>query len=136
MNNQIVITKDGSHSIFNPIINECYHSKNGAIIEAEHVFIKNGFSSFQKESINILEVGFGSGLNALLTYQKAEQKLTRVNYHAIELYPLKKKILMQLNYTNLIGLKKKEFLIISKDWPLGKVLLTTFDIISYFLDNM
>ena len=127
MNNQIVITNDGSHSIFNSIINECYHSKNGAIIEAEHIFIKNGFSSFKKESVNILEIGFGTGLNALLTYQKAEQKLITVNYHAIELYPLKKNFFMQLNYTNLIGLKKKEFLAIHKcNWG------TEYSISNYF----
>lgn len=114
MNNQIVITNDGSHSIFNATINECYHSKNGAIIESEHVFIKNGFSLCKQENINILEIGFGSGLNALLTYQKAEQKLTKVNYHAIELYPLKNQILKQLNYTNLIGADKEKFLSIHK----------------------
>ena len=83
-------SNDGSHTIFNSNINECYHSKHGAIVEAEHVFIRNGFSTIKKPKLNILEIGFGTGLNALLTFQKAEQKLAEVNYHAIELYPLEK----------------------------------------------
>jgi tRNA U34 5-methylaminomethyl-2-thiouridine-forming methyltransferase MnmC len=110
MENKLVITNDGSHSIFNPIINECYHSKHGAIVEAEHVFIRNGFSALNKEKLNILEVGFGTGLNALLTYQKAEQKLIEVNYQTMELYPVNKENYMQLNFTDLIGLKHEKLL--------------------------
>ncbi len=110
MDNKIVITNDGSHSIFNPEINEHYHSKHGAIVEAEHVFIRNGFSACKKTKINILEVGFGTGLNALLTYQKAQQKSIKVNYHTIERYPLIKKSYSQLNFTNLIGLEEEDLL--------------------------
>ena len=73
MKNKLVVTNDGSHSVFNYSINECYHSKHGAIVEAEHVFIRNGFSSIKKAKTRVLEVGFGTGLNALLTYQKAQQ---------------------------------------------------------------
>ena len=108
--NKLVITNDGSHSIFNTKIKECYHSKHGAIVEAEHVFIKNGFSAINRSELNILEVGFGTGLNALLTYHKAEQRSTQVNYHTMELYPIKKDVYTQLNFTSLIGLKKTEFL--------------------------
>ena len=110
MKNKLVITNDGSHSIFNPKINECYHSKHGAIVEAEHVFIKNGFSAINKAEITILEVGFGTGLNALLTYQKATHKSIKVNYHAIEAYPVKKENYKKLNFTDLIGLEKERLL--------------------------
>jgi len=110
MDNKLVITNDGSHSIFNLKINECYHSKHGAIVEAEHVFIRNGFSAVNKHKLNILEVGFGTGLNTLLTYQKAEQKSINVNYHTIELYPVNKEVYMQLNFTKLIGLEQKKLL--------------------------
>ena len=110
MSNRIVVTNDGSHSIFNPKINECYHSKHGAIVEAEHVFIKNGFSAVNKHKLNILEVGFGTGLNALLTYQKTMQKLIKVNYHAIEPYPVDEDYYMKLNFTDLIGLDKEKLL--------------------------
>ena len=108
MKKQLIITNDGSHSLFLPKINESYHSKHGAIVEAEHVFIRNGFSTVRKSNINILEVGFGTGLNALLSYQKANQKEINVNFHTIELYPINKKTYLQLNFTDLIGLEKKD----------------------------
>ena len=110
MNDKLIFTNDGSHTIFNSKINECYHSKHGAIVEAEHVFIRNGFSTIKKPKLCILEIGFGTGLNALLTFQKAEQKLVEVNYHTIELYPLKKNSYTQLNFTELIGLEKEKLL--------------------------
>ena len=110
MENKLVITNDGSHSIFNAEVNETYHSKHGAIVEAEHVFIKNGLLAENKKQFNILEVGFGTGLNALLTAQKAKQKNIAVNYHAIELYPVPKESYMQLNFTALIGEESSELL--------------------------
>ena len=103
MDNKIVITNDGSHSIFNPEVNETYHSKHGAIVEAEYVFIKNGLLAEKKNQFHILEVGFGTGLNALLTLQKSKQKKISINYHAIELYPVPKESYSQLNFTELIG---------------------------------
>lgn len=110
MQNKIIITNDGSHSIFNSEINETYHSKHGAIVEAEHVFIRNGFSSANKNELNILEVGFGTGLNALLTYQKTLQKATYVNYHAIELHPVTNEKYKRLNFAELIGLEHHNLL--------------------------
>ena len=110
MNNKIVITNDGSHSIFNAKVNETYHSKHGAIVEAEYVFIKNGLMAENKKQFNILEVGFGTGLNALLTAQKAQQKKIAINYHGIELYPVPKESYIQLNFTELIGEEKSKLL--------------------------
>ena len=110
MTNKLVITNDGSHSIFNPEVNETYHSKHGAIVEAEYVFIKNGLLVENKKKINILEIGFGTGLNALLTAQKAQQKKIDINYHGIELYPVPKESYSQLNFTELIGEKKSKLL--------------------------
>ncbi len=117
MENKIILTSDGSHSIFNPKINECYHSKHGSIVEAEHVFIKNGFSALKKDNLFILEVGFGTGLNTLLTYQKAEKRSINVKYHCIELYPVKEKNYMQLNFAELIGINKEILLSIHEsEW--------------------
>ena len=110
MENKLVITNDGSHSIFNPEINECYHSKHGAIVEAEHVFIRNGFSVVNKQNLNILEIGFGTGLNALLTSQKAVQKKVTVNYQTMELYPVSEDNYSKLNFTDLIGIEQDELL--------------------------
>ena len=110
MKNRLVFTNDGSHSIFNPTINETYHSKHGAIVEAEHVFIKNGFSQINKSNFSILEVGLGTGLNALLTAQKAMQKSITINYQAIELFPVKKEHYEKLNFTDLIGIESKQLI--------------------------
>ena len=110
MSNKLVITNDGSHSIFNPEVNETYHSKHGAIVEAEYVFIKNGLLAENKKQFSILEVGFGTGLNALLTAQKAQQKKIAINYHGIELYPVPKESYIQLNFTELIGEEKSKLL--------------------------
>ena len=76
---EIIQTKDGSTTIYLPDWEESYHSKHGAIQEAYHVFIKNGFSLFQGKSISILEIGFGTGLNAFITCLESEKTLQSVN---------------------------------------------------------
>ncbi|MDR1357105.1 MAG: tRNA (5-methylaminomethyl-2-thiouridine)(34)-methyltransferase MnmD [Tannerellaceae bacterium] len=92
-------TADGSHTLFVPSMNEHYHSVNGAIQESMHVFIRAGLCRLTKESIRVLEVGFGTGLNALLTLLEAErrEKLS-IEYHAVELYPLPASLTSGLNY--------------------------------------
>ncbi len=68
MDLKLIISKDGSHTIYRQDIDETYHSRHGAIQEAMHVFIRKGLKEIEKskKEINILEVGFGTGLNALL----------------------------------------------------------------------
>jgi len=129
MKNKLVITNDGSHSIFNAEMNECYHSKHGAIVEAEYVFIKNGLLAENKKQFNVLEIGFGTGLNALLTAQKARQKNISVNYHAIELYPVPEKNYSQLNFTELIGERKSKLLQIHEcEWEKEHVINNFFNL--------
>ena len=110
MERKVIITSDGSSTIHLPEWDEHYHSKHGAIVEAEYVFIKNGLLAENKKQFSILEVGFGTGLNALLTAQKAQQKKISINYHGIELYPVPKESYSQLNFTELIGEKKSKLL--------------------------
>lgn len=102
---EIILTADGSHSIRVPELNENYHSKFGAITESEHIFINAGLLSVAENitTINILEVGFGTGLNALLTYYAAIKKNLYINYTAIELYPLEWSLAKTLNYTTIIN---------------------------------
>ncbi|MBT4218065.1 MAG: SAM-dependent methyltransferase, partial [Flavobacteriales bacterium] len=69
MKKELIITKDGSHSLFVPDLNESYHSIHGSISEAIHVFINSGLLYHPKKNINILEIGFGTGLNTLLTLE-------------------------------------------------------------------
>ena len=94
--NKIIITNDGSHSIYSSKFKESYHSLNGSISESLHVFIKNGLKTVHKENINILEVGFGTGLNVLLTI--IENKKKKLNFHTIEKYPITREIYEKLNY--------------------------------------
>jgi len=106
---QIITTQDGSHSLFNPALNETYHSVHGAIQESIHVFIKNGLSFLvgrsNPDQINILEMGFGTGLNALLTLQESLKKKNRIYYTTVEAFPLEREIWSSLNYTNSLGQK-------------------------------
>lgn len=98
MKREIIITNDGSSSIYVPELNETYHSKNGAIQEAYHVFINAGFSQINKNSINILEIGFGTGLNAFITYLEAKKTNTQINYIGVEAYPVSHEEIKVLNY--------------------------------------
>ncbi|MBW2962573.1 tRNA (5-methylaminomethyl-2-thiouridine)(34)-methyltransferase MnmD [Mesonia aestuariivivens] len=102
MKREIITTDDGSTTIHLPEWNEQYHSKHGAMQEAYHVFIKTGLSYLiEKEkypAIHILEIGFGTGLNAFITLLEAEEKQLKVNYKGIEAYPVKKEELEKLNY--------------------------------------
>lgn len=96
---QLVITDDGSHTLYKPDMDEHYHSVYGALTESMHVFIQSGFNIFHdSERISIFEVGFGTGLNALLTCMMSEQQQKNVRYVSIEKYPLDSSITSQLNY--------------------------------------
>lgn len=106
---KIIITGDCSHSIFNDELNEHYHSDKGAISESKHVFIENGLAQINKASLNIFEIGFGTGLNALLSYQYAKGNELKINYISIEKYPLPLELIQQLNYTDLLSLDENIF---------------------------
>lgn len=100
---ELQTTADGSHTLFVPELNEHYHSTFGAIQESRHVFVKSGFQFLKPKlnEINLLEVGFGTGLNALLTLlQKGK---TKVNYTAIEAHPPDSGLIAQLNYSHQTG---------------------------------
>ncbi|MFN8208633.1 MAG: tRNA (5-methylaminomethyl-2-thiouridine)(34)-methyltransferase MnmD [Bacteroidales bacterium] len=101
-NNQLRLTEDGSHTVFSPDFVENYHSSHGAVTESMHVFIKNGLDAVHLQSIRILEVGFGTGLNALLTIRELAGKPRQVYYHGVEAFPLEESVYKELNYTGLI----------------------------------
>ena len=98
------MTADGSHTLFHPGLNENYHSTYGAIRESLHVFIEAGFRHIASlhDRLNILEIGFGTGLNALLTQIGAETSGKAVVYTAIEACPLEREIWEQLNYPRML----------------------------------
>lgn len=102
-NHQIIISSDGSHTIYLPDLDETYHSSHGAIAESEHIYINHGLHTMQKPNVKILEVGFGTGLNALLSYQYAKRSSLNINYDALEPFPLNRDIVSQLNYCEKLG---------------------------------
>jgi tRNA U34 5-methylaminomethyl-2-thiouridine-forming methyltransferase MnmC len=115
---EIIITSDGSHTIFVPELNEHYHSIYGAVQESEFIFIRNGFEICKADPLNIFEVGFGTGLNALLTAIKSKSGSREVLYTSIEKYPLSEKIVNSLNHYLFAGKEGKEIfnLIHSSPW--------------------
>lgn len=106
-NIEIVTTADGSKTIFNPQVGENYHSKHGALQESQHVFVNSGLKYYhqhlQKNEISILEIGFGTGLNFLLSAQYAAEAQLSLNYTGIEAYPLSTDILNETGYKTLIA---------------------------------
>jgi len=100
---ELRMTADGSNTIFSDIFLESYHSMNGAVTESIHVFIEAGLKSCIKKSIRVFEVGFGTGLNALLSCIEAQKQLITVEYHSVELYPIAMEFVDHLNYHDFLS---------------------------------
>lgn len=107
MKREIIITSDGSTTIQLPDWNEQYHSKHGAIQEAYHVFLDTGFFKIDLQEIAILEIGFGTGLNAFITFLEAKKLHKKVKYVGVEAYPVSVEEIQGLNYVS--ELKALEF---------------------------
>ncbi len=104
----LFLTEDGSHSVYSEQLGVSYHSKHGAIQETQHVFINAGLEYILQQSpteINILEIGFGTGLNAFMTFLESEHQPIQatINYFAIEAYPLSMEQVFELNYVLLLN---------------------------------
>lgn len=121
-NRKIITTNDGSVTIYIDDWNESYHSKHGAIQEAKHVFIKNGLDCFKEsENVVILEIGFGTGLNAFITLLEAQEKQQKIEYVGVEAYPIAEEEISLLNYVEQLGatLNTSDFKQIHKtDWEI------------------
>lgn len=100
---RLVLTGDGSHTLFIPEMNEHYHSTYGALTESLQVFIGSGLQYFSgKGEVSVFEAGFGTGLNALLTSLSALRTGMKVHYDALEKYPVSMELVKQLNYPSLL----------------------------------
>lgn len=108
MKRVIEISGDGSHTLFVPALDEHYHSTKGAIQEAIHVYLDAGLRNCDKEEIHLLEIGFGTALNAFLTLIGAEASGKRVKYTALEKYPITVDEARGLNYAERIAPGKEE----------------------------
>jgi len=106
METKLVITGDGSTSLFIPDLDEHYHSIHGAIQESIHVFINAGLIPIlaTKDEIQILEIGFGTGLNALLTGIESRNHTTSIQYTSIEKYPVSPEFINHLNFCTLLDI--------------------------------
>lgn len=94
-------TADGSETLYSSELQESYHSLNGAVQESRHVFIEAGLKQCTKKSIQLFEIGFGTGLNALLTWGEAKRSRLDITYSAIEAFPLPPEITSALGYDSL-----------------------------------
>ncbi len=103
---QLLITEDGSHTLYTPEFKETYHSMHGAIQESGYVFIEQGLGFYKSRGggrqVSIFEVGFGTGLNALLCVLYAKKNNLSIKYRSIEALPLLSSEIQQLNYPDLI----------------------------------
>jgi len=108
MKKEVVVTGDGSKTIHMPELNESYHSTHGALQEAEHVFIKYGLDQLEKESIDVFELGFGTGLNAILAYRFSKENNVHISYVGVEAYPVSMEMLEALDYTDFLTANEKK----------------------------
>ncbi len=129
---RLVHTADGSHSIYLPELNEHYHSVHGAIQESKHVFIHAGFHAIHHNPLHILEIGLGTGLNALLTLLENKNQPRLVNYTSLEKYPLTPEVYSTLNYPQLLHGGSVEFLKIHETpWEKVQLINDWFSIIKH-----
>jgi tRNA U34 5-methylaminomethyl-2-thiouridine-forming methyltransferase MnmC len=113
---RLVITGDGSHTLYNTQLDETYHSRNGALTESRHIFLDQGLAYYLRKNprctkVRIFEMGLGTGLNALLALQWAIENQVRVEYHAVDTTPLDMDMIQQLNYPEVMK------------WPQGRTFL-------------
>ena len=96
-------TADGSKTLFVPQLDEHYHSVKGALTESQHIFIRMGFLHSQLSTLHVLEVGFGTGLNAFLTLLEAEKNHRTTYYTSLELNPLPVDTIREMNYAQIVA---------------------------------
>lgn len=115
-------TQDGSHSIFSEEFGVSYHSKYGAVQETKHVFIDAAlrFKAVVQKEISILEIGLGTGLNALMTYLEAKKRNLDISYVAYEAFPISMEAAQQLNFNEILKVEKEDALVLQRlhdsDW--------------------
>lgn len=132
----IKTTADGSDTLYVPEIDESYHSTNGAVQESLHIFINDGFHQCKKKTVKVLEIGFGTGLNAFLTLIEAERENKSVIYTGLEFYPVETIEAVKLNFPELIEPDKRaEFEALhSCEWNRRVKITTNFTLIKQRVD--
>ena len=108
---KVILTEDGSPSLIVPELNETYHSIHGAINESVHVFINAGLSQINLSEVTVFEMGFGTGINALLSLKFAQERNIKINYITIEKYPLTAAEVYEINLEKIFPEFSKEILL-------------------------
>lgn len=136
MQPQLLITSDSSHTLYHPQLNETYHSKSGAIGESQYVYIDSGlaYKAHNQDTLAIFEFGFGTGLNALLTWMFAENNNKKIVYDSVEKYPLGIEINEQLNYGHQLLQQDKFATLHNLAWDETFILSSHFVFHKYFAD--
>lgn len=119
MQHIIEITEDGSHTLYVPELDEHYHSTHGAIRESLHVYLDAGLHHCSKPEVNVLEIGFGTGLNAFLTLLDIEKSAKTVKYTTLERYPISLADAQIFNYGKLLDPAKEEMFMQIHSCPWG-----------------
>jgi len=134
---QIVSTKDGSQTILNEALGSTYHSRHGALTESQHVFIAKGLEKVLESGmteITILEMGFGTGLNTLLTAIIAAERNIQINYHALELFPLPESVWMEYQLPDELAENRALFESLHReDWNKEVSINTNFSITKHHI---
>ena len=121
--NILTQTADGSNTLFNETIGEHYHSAHGALQESKHVFLEAGLkyaiSQKEEKEISVLEVGFGTGLNFILSFAHCEENNIKLNYTGIEAFPLTEEIIKQTGYDEYVSKNVWQDFISKYDYALG-----------------
>lgn len=136
MNQKIIVTNDNSHSIYVEQLNETYHSINGAVTESKHIYINQGLAVLKSKSLNVFEMGFGTGLNALLSFEHAQHNKVKVNYETCEKYPINADIVNSLNFDNFLNLPESSifFYAIHAKTNFNNYHFNNFDFTKYHAD--
>lgn len=104
---EIVRTEDGSNTIYNSEVGENYHSRHGALQESRHVFLRSGLEYFlsinNTNNVSILEIGFGTGLNFLLSADYCIPQNITLDYTGIEAYPVPESMIAQTGYDEYVS---------------------------------
>jgi tRNA U34 5-methylaminomethyl-2-thiouridine-forming methyltransferase MnmC len=134
MKREIITTEDGSTTIHLPEWDEQYHSKHGAIQEAYHVFIEMGFFHFLKKNqpklLHILEIGFGTGLNSIVTLIEAKKLNIEVEYTGVEAYPIASDEVGKLNYAKQLNVSDELFNQLHlSDWEISEEIISDFKLL-------
>jgi tRNA U34 5-methylaminomethyl-2-thiouridine-forming methyltransferase MnmC len=140
MNLDIILTSDGSKTIYSSLFDATYHSRHGAVSESRHIFVKNGLQyvheCFGKNEIAILEVGFGTGLNSLLSLEYASQHQLTIDYSAIDKHIVPPEILERMDYEKELRKEYSSYfsLIHSVSWGEKHLLHPSFSILKTVAD--